>query len=527
MYFYDNRLKFKMTSVLHVAHYDVEKQAMIEPFTYLEMETSTTNPRDDLSIWVDAVGPTLMLGNVAVSAGGGGDVTGPINSTDNAIARFDGTGGKLIQNSLCQVTDSGALNFISPTNFAPSTLMTRDSTGVILYVDESTFSLGLGRSTGSDSLLLGKTGSTLGFSAPGTIILGHRSGISAGASDYLIIGNDVDSANLNCIFIGHKINFPRTSGNGPQPDNILIGHQIQTGSTATENVVVGNSIQSRGSRNVLLGHNIRVALNTSTDNVIIGDRILESSSSVAVSNVLIGSTVLSSATSASNGNILIGNNVGSSITTGVNNCLWIGATGVNGETQTIRIGDSGKTSCRITGIHGATSASNTQKNVKINSDGRLVGTYETRPYGCYTLSFSNPGAITTVYTVSYTANAAFSLPMGGTPSSYFSSDGLFVPGATTGSVKYIGSDTVLVKYTWSTGISVSMPNFISSYYLTKNDVVVPNTLVHSGYVNATGAAPEFITSVSTNDELQIGYTTLTGSGSINVRNETRFVEIIG
>lgn len=45
-----------------------------------------------------------------VDAGSGsGDVTGPASSTDNAIARFDGTTGKVIQNSGSTVDDSGNL----------------------------------------------------------------------------------------------------------------------------------------------------------------------------------------------------------------------------------------------------------------------------------------------------------------------------------------------------------------------------------------------------------------------------------
>lgn len=37
----------------------------------------------------------------------GGDVTGPASSTDNAVARFDGVTGKLIQNSVVIVSDAG------------------------------------------------------------------------------------------------------------------------------------------------------------------------------------------------------------------------------------------------------------------------------------------------------------------------------------------------------------------------------------------------------------------------------------
>jgi hypothetical protein len=51
---------------------------------------------------------SLTLNGVAVSTGGGGsgDVSGPGSATDNAIARFNGTGGKTIQNSSVTIDDA-------------------------------------------------------------------------------------------------------------------------------------------------------------------------------------------------------------------------------------------------------------------------------------------------------------------------------------------------------------------------------------------------------------------------------------
>ena len=51
-----------------------------------------------------------------------GDVTGPASSTDNAIARFDGVTGKLIQNSVVTINDTGATTGV--TTFAASTSVT-------------------------------------------------------------------------------------------------------------------------------------------------------------------------------------------------------------------------------------------------------------------------------------------------------------------------------------------------------------------------------------------------------------------
>jgi hypothetical protein len=63
---------------------------------------------------------------------GAGDVEGPASSTDNAIARYDGTTGKLIQNSSVTIDDSGniAATNLSGTNTGDQTItLTGDVTG--------------------------------------------------------------------------------------------------------------------------------------------------------------------------------------------------------------------------------------------------------------------------------------------------------------------------------------------------------------------------------------------------------------
>jgi len=45
-------------------------------------------------------------GSITVAATNNGDVVGPASATDNAIARFDGTTGKIIQNSVVTIADS-------------------------------------------------------------------------------------------------------------------------------------------------------------------------------------------------------------------------------------------------------------------------------------------------------------------------------------------------------------------------------------------------------------------------------------
>jgi hypothetical protein len=62
---------------------------------------------------VDAKGRLSAASNVAIAATG--DVVGPGSATDNAITRFDGTTGKLIQNSGITIAD-GATGTLSGTN---------------------------------------------------------------------------------------------------------------------------------------------------------------------------------------------------------------------------------------------------------------------------------------------------------------------------------------------------------------------------------------------------------------------------
>ena len=47
--------------------------------------------------------------SITINSSGGGDVTGPGSATDNAITRFDGTGGKTLQNSAATVSDDGII----------------------------------------------------------------------------------------------------------------------------------------------------------------------------------------------------------------------------------------------------------------------------------------------------------------------------------------------------------------------------------------------------------------------------------
>lgn len=66
--------------------------------------TSVGSPGADTKI------PTEAAVRAAITDAGGGNVSGPESSTNNAITRFDSTTGKIIQNSSATIDDNGSIN---------------------------------------------------------------------------------------------------------------------------------------------------------------------------------------------------------------------------------------------------------------------------------------------------------------------------------------------------------------------------------------------------------------------------------
>ena len=96
--------------------------------------------------------PNFTITNTSPSLGG--DVVGPASSTDNAIARFDTTTGKLLQNSVVTVGDTGAVSGV--TTLSASTSVTTpivqatNSAGLALRNSAGTTQISMGGGGGDN-----------------------------------------------------------------------------------------------------------------------------------------------------------------------------------------------------------------------------------------------------------------------------------------------------------------------------------------------------------------------------------------
>jgi len=129
------------------------------------------------------------------ATGGAGDMNGPASATDNAVARFDGTGGKTVQNSTVTISDTGDITAAGKlftadgTNAAPA-IAIASSTGTGLYLDAANT---LGVATGGNGTVTFSTASGVAN------ITGHGvrsltlTGGSTGASLVLGQGTNADA----------------------------------------------------------------------------------------------------------------------------------------------------------------------------------------------------------------------------------------------------------------------------------------------------------------------------------------------
>lgn len=102
-----------------------------------ELFESSTTPGLTLNGQIDQSTGRILVSNTA-----GGDIVGPASSTDNAVARWDGTTGKLLQNSLAILDDAGNLTLPGGTTGVPGlTVSSVAAQNAELWVSQASASL--------------------------------------------------------------------------------------------------------------------------------------------------------------------------------------------------------------------------------------------------------------------------------------------------------------------------------------------------------------------------------------------------
>jgi len=123
---------------------------------------------DDVAITTPTSGQSLSYNgtNWVNSSAGAGDVVGPASSTDNALVRFDGTTGKLIQNGNITEDDNGNMSGILSQTFADGTAVTVSAGKMWYNGTTGSWNMGMGggnitQQVGEETFIYGKASSAI------------------------------------------------------------------------------------------------------------------------------------------------------------------------------------------------------------------------------------------------------------------------------------------------------------------------------------------------------------------------------
>ena len=237
--------------------------------TYIVInKTSSTQ-----SIVIRGVGPTtgvtVLAGRSAVVAWNGvdfvtisGNVVGAASSTDNAVARFDGTTGKLIQNSVVIVSDTGAVEGVTDISGNP-TLSSNTANGVVYLNGSKALTTGSAMTFDGTKFSATKVtqssaavafGLTAGATSQGSnaIAIGNNAGNSTQGASAVAIGNGAGATNQ----ANSTVAIGSAAGDADQGSSaVAIGINAGGTSQGTSAVAIGNTAgaNTQGSYAVAIG----------------------------------------------------------------------------------------------------------------------------------------------------------------------------------------------------------------------------------------------------------------------------------
>ncbi len=179
------------------------------------------NITDGRLFYKDNSGTVQVL---ATKAGANGDVVGPASATDNALVRFDNISGKLVQNSVGILDDSGNLSGIAALTTSGALTLNGGTANGVAYLNGSKV-LTTGSALTFDGAILGITGGT------GIQAKIYNSGLTGTQASSIGVGKSETSGNT--VFFGWANNngspfgYVGTYGGGAplvlQPDGGNLG----------------------------------------------------------------------------------------------------------------------------------------------------------------------------------------------------------------------------------------------------------------------------------------------------------------
>lgn len=269
-----------------------------ESFDFPEISDPANPPAGYMRVYANtgAMKQRDSAGTETPLGGGTGDVVGPGAATDNAIARYDGTTGKLLQNSGATVDDSGNIAAVglSLTNDLP---VTEGGTGASTAAGARTNLGALGGSTGATDNALLRADGAGGATAQGSTVTLGDTGAMENALSADVIGLKIkqnatqtanvleieDSAGNNQIIFGpdggatfnveeNAVDFIVNGANGGVLKVSGNGENVGIGTTAASSALLHvDSSSDRGVILVPMTSAEREAVVSPDDNLIVHD----------------------------------------------------------------------------------------------------------------------------------------------------------------------------------------------------------------------------------------------------------------
>lgn len=219
-------------------------------------------------------------GFTEITGSSGGDVAGPTAATDDAIVRYDGLTGKIIQNSLVNITDVGDIIPLNPNNNTiirktfnlPPTIT--GSSNVFLGYDSAKQAVAMnnGISIGEDS---SRDNNTTTAGSNYQIGIGNNTYVGNGSSN-ISIGVDC-GGNLatvatprignNNICLGNAAGSNNTTITSAGSDNVFIGSSANGDWTLNNQIAIGKGANTTLVNECCIGNNLLSVIRTNGDNI--------------------------------------------------------------------------------------------------------------------------------------------------------------------------------------------------------------------------------------------------------------------